>query len=161
MKKSYRLYNERAYLNWRVLLACFRLEVPGKHHYYLNVDRCAFGGNLKLSAHVKGIPSNKQVCGPIIFAVNYNCSAVYYYQESPHEGWKRYQSVKYYSYLRKFLQCKPEEEFEWYYELIEDPQFLRIRSTCKYSDPPSSAKMVIHQVACNERSTFPLYSGPF
>ncbi|XP_020603148.1 uncharacterized protein LOC110042140 isoform X2 [Orbicella faveolata] len=87
-------------------------KVPGKHHYYLNVDRCAFGGNLKLSAHVKGIPSNKQVCGPIIFAVNYNCSAVYYYQESPHEGWKRYQSVKHYSYLRKFLQCKPEEEFE-------------------------------------------------
>lgn len=25
----------------------------------------------------------------------------------------------------------------------------------------SSAKMVIHQVACDERSTFPLYSGPF
>jgi len=76
------------------------------------VDRCAFGGNLKLSAQVKGIPSNDQVCGPIIFAVNHNCSAVYYYQDSPDEGWKQYQSVKNSSYLRKFLQCKPVKEFD-------------------------------------------------
>jgi hypothetical protein len=76
------------------------------------VDRCAFGGNLKLSAPVKGIPSNKEVCGPIIFAVNRNCSAVYYYQHLPHDGWKQYQSVRYYPYLRKFLQCKPKEEFD-------------------------------------------------
>ena len=44
----------------------------GKYHYYLNVDRCAYGGLLKLSANVKGL------CGPYIFAVNNNCTAVYY-----------------------------------------------------------------------------------
>ena len=153
-EKNSQLYNKSAYRNWRLFLACFHLEVPGKHHYYLNVDRCAFGGNLKLSAQVKGIPSNDQVCGPIIFAVNHNCSAVYYYQDSPDEGWKQYQSVKNSSYLRKFLQCKPVKEFDWYDKLIEDPQFLRIRSTCKYSDLPSLAKVVIHQVACDDRSTF-------
>ena len=106
--------NKRANRNWRLLLACFHLVVPGKHHYYLNVDRCAFGGNLKLSAQVKGIPNSNEVCGPIIFAVNHNCSAVYYYQDSPYDGWKQYQSVKTNSYLRKFLQCKPEQEFDWW-----------------------------------------------
>jgi len=75
------------------------------------VDRCAFGGNVKLSGYVESIPSHKEVCGPIIFAVNHNCSAVYYHQESPHEGWKQYQSVKD-AYLHKFLQCKPKELFD-------------------------------------------------
>jgi len=86
-------------------------SISGKTHYYLNVDRCAFGGNVKLSGYVESIPSHKEVCGPIIFAVNHNCSAVYYHQESPHEGWKQYQSVKD-AYLHKFLQCKPKELFD-------------------------------------------------
>ncbi|XP_078355238.1 uncharacterized protein LOC144639830 [Oculina patagonica] len=84
---------------------------PGKHHYYLNVDRCAFGGNNKLSAPVKGIPNNKEVCGPIIFVVNKNCSAVYYYQDKPDEGWIEYWSVQNNTYLHKTLKCKPKEEF--------------------------------------------------
>ncbi|CAH3131642.1 unnamed protein product [Porites lobata] len=83
----------------------------GKYHYYLNVDRCAYGGSLKLSATVRGISNNKQICGPIIFAVNPNCTAVYYYQDAPLEGWKRYQSVKHYPELQKRLTCKPESEF--------------------------------------------------
>ncbi|CAH3021668.1 unnamed protein product [Porites evermanni] len=77
-----------------------------KFHYYLNVDRCAYGGSLKLSANVKGISNRKQVCGPIIFAVNSNCTAVYYYQDAPNAGWKRYQSVRYYPELQRRLKCK-------------------------------------------------------
>ncbi|KAJ7365891.1 hypothetical protein OS493_002617 [Desmophyllum pertusum] len=86
-------------------------RVPGKHHYYLNVDRCAFGGATKLSAHVEGISNNEAVCGPIIFGVNHNCSSVYYYQDSPHAGWKQYQSVKYYKILHDTLKCKPKDAF--------------------------------------------------
>ncbi|XP_078376588.1 uncharacterized protein LOC144659922 isoform X2 [Oculina patagonica] len=85
--------------------------VPGRHHYYLNVDRCAFGGNNKLSAPVKGIPNNHEVCGPIIFSVTQNCSAVYYHQDKPYEGWIQYQSVQNNTYLHKTLKCKPKEEF--------------------------------------------------
>lgn len=85
--------------------------VPGEHHYYLNLDRCAHGGQLKLSAEVTGIQNNKQVCGPIIFAVNQNCTAVYYHQDPPHAGWIRYKSVNYYLYLYKQLKCKPKQEF--------------------------------------------------
>lgn len=73
----------------------------GNYHYYLNVDRCAYGGSLKLSASGKG------PCGPYIFAVNHNCTAVYYHQDAPHEGWRRYQSVKYYPELQRLLTCKP------------------------------------------------------
>ncbi|CAH3131645.1 unnamed protein product [Porites lobata] len=72
----------------------------GNYHYYLNVDRCAYGGLLKLSANVKGL------CGPYIFAVNNNCTAVYYHQDAPHAGWKRYQSVRYYPELQRLLICK-------------------------------------------------------
>ena len=90
----------------------FHLGVPGKQHYYLNVDRCAFGGETKQSALFKDIPNNKEVCGPIIFAVNQNCSAVYYYQDSPYEGWQQYQSVKKHKNLRESLTCKPKEEFK-------------------------------------------------
>lgn len=50
------------------------------YHYYLNVDRCAYEGLLKLSASGKGL------CGPYIFAVNHNCTAVYYHQGSPPSG---------------------------------------------------------------------------
>ena len=68
----------------------------GNYHYYLNVDRCAYGGLLKLSANVKGL------CGPYIFAVNNNCTAVYYHQDAPHAGWERYQSVRYYPEFKGF-----------------------------------------------------------
>lgn len=84
-------------------------RVPGKHHYYLNVDRCAYGGVIKLSAPVSGISNNEQICGPIIFVVNSNCSAVYFYQDKPHAGWKIYQSVKHYEYLRQKLHCTRSE----------------------------------------------------
>lgn len=73
----------------------------GNYHYYLNVDRCAYGGLLKLSANVKGL------CGPYIFAVNHNCTAVYYHQDAPHAGWKRYKSVEHYPELQRLLICKP------------------------------------------------------
>lgn len=86
--------------------------VPGKHHYYLNWDRCAHGGANKLSARVQGISNNKQICGPIIFSANFNCSAVYYYQDAPHKGWKMYKSVEYYSELHKYLKCTPAEDFK-------------------------------------------------
>ena len=73
----------------------------GNYHYYLNVDRCAYGVLLKLSANVKGL------CGPYIFAVNHNCTAVYYHQDAPHVGWKRYKSVEHYPELQRLLICKP------------------------------------------------------
>ena len=85
--------------------------IPGKHHYYLNVDRCAYGGGLKLSAPVKGIANNKQICGPLVFAVNHDCSAVYYYQHKPYAGWKQYQSVRLNPYLHSLLKCEPKEKF--------------------------------------------------
>lgn len=72
----------------------------GNYRYYLNVDRCAYGGSLKLSANIK------ELCGPYIFTVNNNCTAVYYYQEAPHEGWRRYKSVEYYPELQRLLTCK-------------------------------------------------------
>lgn len=84
--------------------------VPGKHHYYLNVDRCAHGGSVKLSASVKGITNNKQVCGAIIFAINQNCTHVYYHQDPPNSGWVRYKSVSN-PYLKRFLKCEPRSEF--------------------------------------------------
>ena len=86
--------------------------VPGKKHYYLNVDRCAYGGTIKLSGGVKDIANSKQVCGPMIFAVNHNCTRVYYYQDAPHEGWVKYKSVNYYPDLFKQLKCKPKEDFQ-------------------------------------------------
>lgn len=85
--------------------------VPGKKHYYLNVDRCAYGGTIKLSGGVKDIANSKQVCGPMIFAVNQNCTRVYYYQDAPHEGWVKYKSVNYYPDLFKQLKCEPKEDF--------------------------------------------------
>ena len=85
--------------------------MPGNHHYYLNVDRCAYGGATKLSADDEDIPNNKQICGPLIFAVNYNCSAVYYYQDPPYAGWKQYQSVKTVDILHKSLKCTPSKDF--------------------------------------------------
>lgn len=88
--------------------------VPGKIHYYLNLDRCAYGGSLKLSAPVKGIANQKPVCGPIVFAVNQNCTAVYYQQDAPNEGWIRYKSVNHYSDLFKRLKCEPKGDFYWY-----------------------------------------------
>lgn len=87
-------------------------RVPGKKHYYLNVDRCAFGGSLKLSGGYESITNSKEVCGPMLFAVNQNCTAVYYYQDAPLEGWIKYKSVNYYSYLYKQLKCEPKEEFQ-------------------------------------------------
>lgn len=44
-----------------------------------------------------------------------------------------------------------------YYELIEDPEFFRIRSTCKYSNPPPAAKMVIIKLLVKDVAL----SGPF
>lgn len=44
-------------------------------HYYLNVDRCAYGGVIAVSSHLDHKP---QVRGPEVFAVNFNCSSVYY-----------------------------------------------------------------------------------
>lgn len=85
--------------------------VPGEHHYYLNWDRCAYGGANKLSAQVQGISNNKQICGPIIFAINFNCSIVYYYQDKPNDGWKNYTSVENKD-LRDYLKCIPAEEFK-------------------------------------------------
>ena len=85
--------------------------VPGEHHYYLNWDRCAYGGANKLSAQVQGISNNKQICGPIIFAINFNCSIVYYYQDKPDDGWKNYTSVENKD-LRDYLKCMPAEEFK-------------------------------------------------
>lgn len=85
-------------------------RVPGKHYYYLNVDRCAYGGANKLSAQIYGIMNNHQICGPIIFSVNSNCSAVYFYQDKPRAGWKIYKSVMKYKYLHQKLQCKRPED---------------------------------------------------
>ena len=98
------------------------------HHYYLNLDRCAYGGSLKLSAPVKGIANQKQVCGPIIFAVNQNCTAVYYQQEAPNEGWIRYKSVNLYSDLFKRLKCELKGDFHWYENICVKRQVLVFRS---------------------------------
>ena len=95
----------------RVTLVCVCFTVvPGEHHYYLNLDRCAHGGQLKLSAEVTGIYNNKQVCGPKIFAVNQNCTAVYYHVDPPRPGWFRYTSLDDPEF-KKHLNCKPKEEF--------------------------------------------------
>ena len=99
-----------SFRDFEVKCASFLTGNSQKFHYYLNVDRCAYGGSLKLSANVKGISNRKQVCGPIIFAVNSNCTAVYYYQDAPNAGWKRYQSVRYYPELQRRLKCK----FKWH-----------------------------------------------
>ena len=85
--------------------------VSGKKHYYLNVDRCAYGGTIKLSGGLNHIANSKQVCGPMIFAVNHNCTRVYYYQEAPNEGWVKYKSVNKYPDLFKQLKCEPKEDF--------------------------------------------------
>jgi len=84
--------------------------VPGEHHYYLNLDRCAHGGQLKYSSEVSGIYNNKQVCGPKIFAVNQNCTAVYYHVDPPRPGWFRYTSLDDPEF-KKRLNCTPKEEF--------------------------------------------------
>ncbi|XP_074634153.1 uncharacterized protein LOC141892713 [Acropora palmata] len=87
------------------------IRVSGKKHYYLNVDRCAYGGTIKLSGGLNDIANSKQVCGPMIFAVNHNCTRVYYYQEAPNEGWVKYKSVNKYADLFKHLKCEPKEDF--------------------------------------------------
>jgi len=44
-------------------------------HYYLNVDRCAYGGVVTVKSHLDKTP---QVRGPEVFAVDSDCSHAYF-----------------------------------------------------------------------------------
>jgi len=55
-------------------------------HYYLNIDRCAYGERIVLD-------HKPQIRGPELFAVNANCSKVYYVECEIHK-WTQYSSAR-------------------------------------------------------------------
>lgn len=55
--------------------------------YYLNIDRCAFGGVIAVRSSLDNTP---QVRGAEVFAVTTNCSV--FYEEDGY--WKPYQSAR-------------------------------------------------------------------
>lgn len=54
-------------------------------HYYLNLDRCAHGGIRPVASTLDGMP---MIRGAEVFAVNNNCTTVYYHAEA----WEPYTS---------------------------------------------------------------------
>ncbi|XP_031553760.1 uncharacterized protein LOC116290796 [Actinia tenebrosa] len=83
-----------------------RLNVT-KVHYYLNLDRCSYGGTRLYSA--LNLDPKKEVGGPLVFAINQNCTNVYYYTDVPFNHWKPYISV---STFPQSFHCHPESEFK-------------------------------------------------
>ena len=57
-------------------------------HYYLNIDRCAYGGVVQVSSWLDNTP---QVRGAEIVAVNSECTQVYYHDDG---AWKPYKSAR-------------------------------------------------------------------
>ena len=57
-------------------------------HYYLNIDRCAYGGVVQVASWLDNIP---QVRGPEIFAVNSEYTQVYYHDDGE---WHPYISAR-------------------------------------------------------------------
>ena len=60
---------------------------PTDTHYYLNLDRCAYGGIRHTADRIDGTPI---VRGAQMFAVDHNCSVVYYHSTI----WKAYRSSR-------------------------------------------------------------------
>lgn len=58
---------------------------PSDAHYYLNLDRCAYGGIRPVGSPMD---NKEMVRGAEIVAVNQNCSTVYYHAE----GWFPYET---------------------------------------------------------------------
>ena len=71
--------------------------------YFLNVDRCAYGG---LQEYADNSLGWKRVAGPTVFAVGPLCNFVYYYDEQPSGGWVMYNSARW-DWLRR-VHCDPE-----------------------------------------------------
>ena len=57
-------------------------------HYYLNIDRCAYGGVVQVAPWLDDIPL---VRGPEIFAVNSEYTQVYYHDDGE---WHPYRSAR-------------------------------------------------------------------
>ena len=64
-------------------------------HYYLNIDRCAYGGVVHVASRLDNIP---QVRGPEIFAVNSEYAQVYYHDDGE---WHPYISARDIRYTTK------------------------------------------------------------
>ena len=54
-------------------------------HYYLNLDRCAYGGIRHVRSH---LDNKEMVRGAEVVAVDHNCTTVYYHSER----WVPYES---------------------------------------------------------------------
>lgn len=74
--------------------------------YYLNIDRCAYGGERSTRDATTG---QKRVYGPDVYAVDKECHYVYYYSEAPSK-WYRYDSVSWEKH--KNIHCVPESKFK-------------------------------------------------
>lgn len=70
---------------------CKQYNASGMH-YYLNIDRCAYGERIVLD-------HKPQIRGPELFAVNSNCTKVYYVECEIHK-WTKYTSAQH-------IKCHP------------------------------------------------------
>lgn len=60
----------------------FNLDI----HYYYNIDRCRIGGGVQ-------VHQRPYVRGPIVFAVDQECSKVHYFHEGS-SAWRKYNSAR-------------------------------------------------------------------
>ena len=83
--KTKEVKEENVYFLSLAKLLSFTLFLISDAHYYLNLDRCAYGGIRPVGSPMDG---KEMVRGAEIVAVNHNCTSVYYHSEE----WTPYDS---------------------------------------------------------------------
>ena len=70
--------------------------------YYVNIDRCAYGGPHSVQT---GSKTTMEMSGPNVFAVDKECTQVYYHNGNPPAHWKAYNTARWDLYCNVF--CDP------------------------------------------------------